>query len=365
MKKLIAVLLCLAVLAGCASSLAASMYFVGTGEAKLTEESIARNARSYGEKEWYYDMNIAPPPTVVYAATVNDRVNLSWPEVTHATEYRVYEQYGTRWEYLDTVDYPMYRISLEDGVHRLGVTTVRVMGHNYYESDYVRYVDVLVLDGEDTPDRWDYVEPVDLSGTMDQTVYLDLPFDSFLHIRTDDLTWLESNGAIITPDAHNEVYFTDLGNDLYIKPEKYTDAYSSKAIIRVTTYNAIPVEKSGRIYYMAGEERATFTLRISFSKNEQTLSLHKENQRVSASVIARRAVKLTDVITFNTPPVGTVTFSKVSGDSRITVNSATGALTLRRGMGKGTYKVKIRVRAAGNRFYKAAKKDVTVKIKIK
>jgi len=34
-------------------------------------------------------------------------------------------------------------------------------------------------------------------------------------------------------------------------------------------------------------------------------------------------------------------------------------------MGKGTYKVKIRVRAAGNRFYKAAKKDVTVKIKIK
>ena len=43
----------------------------------------------------------------------------------------------------------------------------------------------------------------------------------------------------------------------------------------------------------------------------------------------------------------------------------TGKVTVKKGLKKGTYKVKIRVRAAGNATYKAGARTVTIKIKIK
>ena len=61
---------------------------------------------------------------------------------------------------------------------------------------------------------------------------------------------------------------------------------------------------------------------------------------------------------------GAVTFKKVSGSKKIAVNGKTGALTVRSGLKKGrTYKVKVRVSAAGTDEYEAAAKTVTVKVR--
>ncbi len=62
---------------------------------------------------------------------------------------------------------------------------------------------------------------------------------------------------------------------------------------------------------------------------------------------------------------GTVTYTKVSGNKKITVNKKTGKITVKKGLKKGTYKVKIKVTAAGNDTYKKASKTVTVTIKVK
>ena len=48
-----------------------------------------------------------------------------------------------------------------------------------------------------------------------------------------------------------------------------------------------------------------------------------------------------------------------------TVNKKTGKITVKKGLSRGTYKVKIRVRAAGNANYKASGKVVTATIKVK
>ena len=61
---------------------------------------------------------------------------------------------------------------------------------------------------------------------------------------------------------------------------------------------------------------------------------------------------------------GKVTFTKASGNKKITVSKA-GKITVKKGLKKGTYKIKVKVKAAGNATYKAATKTVTVTIKVK
>ncbi|MBR1532478.1 MAG: hypothetical protein IJ643_10520, partial [Eubacterium sp.] len=61
---------------------------------------------------------------------------------------------------------------------------------------------------------------------------------------------------------------------------------------------------------------------------------------------------------------GKVTYKKASGNGKITVNSA-GKFTVKKGLKKGTYKIKVKVTASGNTTYKAVTKTVTVTIKVK
>ena len=64
---------------------------------------------------------------------------------------------------------------------------------------------------------------------------------------------------------------------------------------------------------------------------------------------------------------GKVTYAKVaSGSSKyLTVNKTTGKVFVAKGTPKGTYKIKVKVTAAGNANYKALSKTVTVKVTVK
>ena len=61
---------------------------------------------------------------------------------------------------------------------------------------------------------------------------------------------------------------------------------------------------------------------------------------------------------------GKVTYKKSSGNKKITVSSA-GKITVKKGLKKGTYTLKVKVTAAGTVTYKAKTKTVSVKIKVK
>lgn len=62
---------------------------------------------------------------------------------------------------------------------------------------------------------------------------------------------------------------------------------------------------------------------------------------------------------------GTVTYKKLSGSKKLTINKKTGKVTVRKGTKKGLYKIKVKVTAKGNAKYKAGSKNVTVKIRVK
>ncbi len=62
---------------------------------------------------------------------------------------------------------------------------------------------------------------------------------------------------------------------------------------------------------------------------------------------------------------GTVTYSKVSGNAKITINKKTGKVTIKKGLKKNSYKVKVKVTAAGNKTYAKGSKTKTFTIKVK
>lgn len=101
--------------------------------------------------------------------------------------------------------------------------------------------------------------------------------------------------------------------------------------------------------------KAKQPMKVTVKQKSVKLSkLKKKKQLVKKAVIAKKAQ-------------GTVTYTKVKKGSsaRLSINKKTGAITVKKGTKKGTYKIKVKVTAKGNEKYLAGSKTVTVKIKVK
>ena len=62
---------------------------------------------------------------------------------------------------------------------------------------------------------------------------------------------------------------------------------------------------------------------------------------------------------------GTVSFRKLSGNKKLTINKKTGNIKIGKNLKKGTYKLKVQVICKGNRIYDKAKRNVTIKVKVR
>ena len=61
---------------------------------------------------------------------------------------------------------------------------------------------------------------------------------------------------------------------------------------------------------------------------------------------------------------GTLSYKKTGGSKKLSINSRTGKIRIKKGTKKGTYKIKVKVTAAGDAVYasKTITKTVTVKV---
>lgn len=94
------------------------------------------------------------------------------------------------------------------------------------------------------------------------------------------------------------------------------------------------------------------TIRTKVSSKTFTVSLLKkksQNFTLGASVNSK----------------GKLSYKKTSGSSGISVNSKTGKITVKKGMKKGNYKIKVQIKAAAKGNYKAGTKTVTIIVKVK
>ena len=86
--------------------------------------------------------------------------------------------------------------------------------------------------------------------------------------------------------------------------------------------------------------------------------------KIKASKVKKKNQTVTAAKAFSVSGnAGSLKYSKVSGNKKITVAS-NGKVTVKKGLKKGTYKIKVKVTAKGNKNYKSTSKTVTMTIKV-
>ena len=103
-------------------------------------------------------------------------------------------------------------------------------------------------------------------------------------------------------------------------------------------------------------------------KANNPLSIKGKTAAVKYKKLKKKNQKLavTKVITFTKKGQGKLTYTKASGNKKISISKTTGKVTVKKGLKKGTYKIKVKVKAAGNANYNASTwKTATFKIKVK
>ena len=107
-------------------------------------------------------------------------------------------------------------------------------------------------------------------------------------------------------------------------------------------------------------------LKYTIKKAANTLSVKAKTYKAKYKTLKKKSISIArkKVLTVSGAK-GTVTYAKTKGNKKITVAKKTGKITLKKGLKKGTYKVKIKVNASGDKYYfaKAVTKTVTIKVK--
>ena len=154
---------------------------------------------------------------------------------------------------------------------------------------------------------------------------------------------------ICSSDTRGDDNVTDV-DIVYSNPNsknagKYSVTVTGKGIWRGSIVLPYTIDKAGNTLKVKAK-----TAKVKFSK------LKKKSQKLAVS----KVIKLTN------KGQGAITYTKASGNKKITINKKTGKVTIKKGLKKGTYKVKVRVKAAGTANYKASPaKTVTFTIKVK
>ncbi len=176
-------------------------------------------------------------------------------------------------------------------------------------------------------------------------------------------------GHNMTAVAAKAATCTEAGNNAYYYCERCQKYFKDESGTQETTLTAETLAVKGHDFsgnaktckngcgatnpaYVAKKAKNTLTVKarkpvVKYAK------LKKKNQTVKRA----RAITVKNA-------QGAVTYKKAKGNKKITV-AKNGKITLKKGLKKGTYKVKIKVTAAGNTRYAKATKTVTVTIKVK
>lgn len=164
-----------------------------------------------------------------------------------------------------------------------------------------------------------------------------------------------------------------------VKGIDYTEAYKNNVFPGKATVN----------FYGKGNCTGTLTCYFSILKGANPLTIKGKTVNLKASKLAKKnqSVKRSKALAVSkaegsvTYKKSSVTYSKAKSvkmskkalkkykkqaAKKIIINKKNGKLTVKKGLKKGTYKVKLKIKAAGNANYDAsAWKSVTVKIKVK
>ncbi len=122
--------------------------------------------------------------------------------------------------------------------------------------------------------------------------------------------------------------------------------------------------KASMIVSFTGNYKGKKTLSFKIKKMANPLDVTGKDINVSTAAITDKYITLpaSDILTVNNAGIGKLKLTKSSGNSLIKADTKTGNLVIKQGIAPGTYPVKLRVTAAGNKNYN--KKTLTVTVNV-
>ena len=202
---------------------------------------------------------------------------------------------------------------------------------------------------------------------------------------------IKPEATLVGEDASKQIIGISLWRELGQETGFFTGEF-----VNGTEYEAMVMLLPEYGYYMAPEYKVTVNgeeLSEIYINNQNTFvslrSIQKayklkntlwakgKTVKAKAKTLKKKSVKVSrkKAIAIKRAK-GKVTYKKIKvlkGSKKVSkkiakkfvINKKTGKITLKKGIKKGTYKFRIKVRAAGNKMYKARSKTVTVKIRVK
>ena len=147
---------------------------------------------------------------------------------------------------------------------------------------------------------------------------------------------------------------------------KWMPAGDSGSFVNAGSYDILLFGKgqfAGAIQATYSIDKAANPLKI---KKGKTAAISGATKGEKGKLKKTRKLDVSKVITFKNKGKGLRTYLKKSGSKKISISRKTGKVTVSKGLKKGTYKVKVKVKAAGNANYKKSTwKTVTFRIKVR
>ena len=192
----------------------------------------------------------------------------------------------------------------------------------------------------------------------------------------DDNSTQQSNSTVVSDIANVKVTLSKTAFTYNGKVQKPKVTLTGGAVLKegvdytLKWSSASPKNAGAYSVTVTGIGAYSGTVKVTFKINKAAnpLAVKAKTVKVKFSAVKKKAQTLavSKVVTFTKKGQGTLTYAKASGNKKITINKKTGKVTVGKGLKKGTYKVKVKIKAAGNANYKAsAYKTVTFKIVIK
>lgn len=108
------------------------------------------------------------------------------------------------------------------------------------------------------------------------------------------------------------------------------------------------------------------TVSFKIAKAANTISAAGKTAKVKKSKVKKKkqTLAISKLATISRAQ-GAVTYTKLGGSGKLSINGTTGKVTVKKKTKKGTYKMHVRITASGNGNYEAASRYVTLTVKVK
>ena len=160
----------------------------------------------------------------------------------------------------------------------------------------------------------------------------------------------------------NDLSFNDPITITSIEPTATASGLTNR--INYTRTRAYAAYSDGTQVFSGWSQPRSF----AFPKLRNPLKIKAKIATIKQSKLKKKAqtLSISKAITFINKGKGALVYTKASGNKKISINKKTGKITIKKGLKKGIYKVKVKVKAAGNSDYNPSSVNtVTFKIKVK